>query len=559
MMKRPRIRTIAVIFLFSLYCALAAQDGRILNAHETDLEWAYLDLIARGENLPTTVQSISVKEASFYGIGEKYASPEDGAASFRGRIGFQPFALGWNGLDTENRMTDSSILTRFSLEDPVIEFGAAFGSRGFFGNLQIDLVTDSTAKYAGQNGITGFWDPVAYASYWTFPEEGYFAWSDDNVTLAAGRLQTGIGLGKTNIMLNGQARWYDQIQFSWWSGRFRLFSFWGTSSSFLDGEEYAIQAYSAISDDEKAWGWDTVNNHDAATQTTVPLKLFSYHRVEFKPFARIGFGFTEMQLVGGKAPDLTNLLPTVFWHNTYSAGVSNVMLQADVWAVPLAGILVYGEFLMDDSKAPSETGAAKPNCWGWELGTTYVLPVGSRNWRYSLGAEYSHIDKWTYNRWQPYLTMYQRQMTTGGWNGFDIPLGHPEGGDVDQWSLTLTALSQDGKRIEFGYTYINKGPVYLGMMSNIKYPAPDASGPMYLPVYYDYDSLTGDPGSLAALLGTVRKHSHIVNLKAAWPLGRQWEANGEIDFRIILNAGHAAGETATETVYKTGFKWTYGK
>jgi len=537
--------------------ALAAEDGRMLNAHEAGLEWEYLDLIARGENIPTTVQSISVEEASFYGLGRKYASPDDGAAMFAGRIALQPFALGWNGLDTENRMTDSSILTRLSLEDPVVEFGAAFGARGFFGNLQIDLVTDSTAKYAGQNGITGFWDPAAYASYWTFPDEGYLAWSGNNLTLAAGRLETGIGLGKTNIMLNGRARWYDKMQFSWWSDRFRLFSLWGTSSSFLDDKEYAIQTYSALSDDDTSWGWDTVNNHDAATQTTVPLKLFSYHRVEFKPFARIGFGFTEMQLVGGKAPDLTNLLPTVFWHNTYSAGVSNVMLQADVWAVPLAGILVYGEFLMDDSKAPSETGAAKPNCWGWELGAAYVLPVASRNWRYSLAAEYNHIDKWTYNRWQPYLTMYQRQMTTGGWNGFDIPLGHPEGGDVDQGGLSLTALSRDGKRIEIGYAYINNGPVYLGMTSDEEYPVPGSATDMIIPVYYDYDEYAGD-GALAALLGKVRKHSHVINLKGAWPLGRRWEAKGEIDFRIILNAGHVAGETDTETVYKTGFKWTYG-
>ena len=561
MMNATRIRFISIILVFCGICALHAQDGKMLDASDTVLEWEYLDLISRGRNPPTTVQSISTKEAAFYGLQDRQLEDANNEARFRGIFSIQPFLLGWRGLDTSDRMTNTSLLTRFRLEDPILALGVSFENGAFYGSSQLDFGTDSVTRYAAEDGMTAMWQPMDYLSYWTFPEEAYVAWSADHLTFAAGRLPAGIGLGKSNIFLNGEARWYDQAQFSWWSDRFRFFGFWGTSSSHLDGGEYAIQDYSPTLNDGKSWGWDTLNNHDASTQSLVPFKMFTYHRLEFKPVPKLGIGISEMQLVGGKVPDLTNLLPTLSWHNTYTAGISNVMLLADVWSVPVRGLLLYGEFLMDDSKAPKEDGEAKPQCWAWELGTVWVLPAESRDWRFSARAEYSHADKWTYNRWQPYLTMYQRQLITGGHRGFDIPLGHPEGGDVDQGSLTLAALSRDGKRIELGYTYINKGPVYLGMTSDYMYPVPDGSDatmPMYLPVYYDYDDYAGS-GALAALLGTVRKHSHVINLKAAWPLGRGWEAKGEIDFRIILNAGHIASETATETVYKTGFKWTYGK
>ncbi len=561
MMTASRTRTIALLFVLCSIRALHAQDGKMLNVRDATVEWEYLDLIARGSNIPTTVQSLSFKEAAFYGLNVSTGSIAASDARIRGIFSVQPFILGWKGLDMTDRMTNTSILTRLRLDDPILALGVSFENGGFFGTTQLDFSTDSRPKYVGPEGTSTFLQPMEYLSYWTFPEEAYLSWSTDHLTVVAGRFPTGIGLGKTNIFLNGEPRWYDQVQFSWWSDRFRFFSFWGTSSSHLSEEEYAIQNYFSVVSGKTKLGWDTLNNHDASTQSLVPFKMFTYHRLEFKPAQKLGIGISEMQLIGGKIPDLTNIMPTLIWHNTYTAGVSNVMILADVWSVPVKGLLLYGEFLMDDSKAPSEKGAAKPNCWAWELGTEWVLPVESRDWHFSARGEYSHADKWTYNRWQPYLTLYQRQLITGGHTGFDIPLGHPEGGDVDQGSLTLTALSREGKRLELGYTYIDKGPVYLGMISNVKYPMPDSNGgltPIYLPVYYDYDDLTGIPGSLEAILGTVRKYSHVINLKTVWPLGRGWEANGEIDFRIILNAGHVAGVTATETVYKTGFKWTYG-
>ena len=552
-MKYAPLASLAAMTLLALIAPLAAQDARILNTHDTPLEWAYLDRVKSGENIPTTVQTLSVNEANFYGLDTGFGDLDE--PTMYGRLSVQPYAMGWSGIDLTRNTKNASLLERVRLDDPVLAAGVSFGAKSFFATTQLDFSTDSLARYADEDGMSGIWKPGDYLSYWTFPEEGYLAWSLGPCTLAAGRLRSGIGLGDSNIFMNGDARWYDQLQFSWWSKRFHFYTFLATSSSHLDDTEYAIQSFTD-SDGDDSFGWDVGNNHDASTQSVVPYKMFTYHRLEFRPISRLGIGLAEMQLVGGKVPDMTNLLPVVAWHNTYSAGVSNVMLQADVWAVPLKGVLVYGEFVMDDSRAPSESRASKPNCWAWELGTTWVLPIDSADWRFSLNAEYSHADRWTYNRWQPYLTMYQRQMITGGHTGYDIPLGHPEGGDVDQVGLRFTALTRDGKRVEAGYTWICKGPVYLGMTSDTKY---DVNGDMmYVPVYYDYDDYAGS-GALDKLLGNTRKISHVFNVNASWPLPKNLEANAGVDFRYIVNAEHEAGKTAIETFWKTGIKWSYDK
>jgi len=254
-------------------------------------------------------------------------------------------------------------------------------------------------------------------------------------------------------------------------------------------------------------------------------------------------------------PQLENLLPTGVWHNSYTAGVSNVMLHSDFWLLPLNGILMYGEFLLDDGKAPDEPSGTKPTSGAWEIGAKLAFPVRFGAWRFSLSPEYSHVDEWTYNRWQPYLTMYQRQLITGGSRGFDIPLGHPEGGDVDQFSLRLSALTRKGHSIEAGYSFILKGPVYLGMIEKND----STEGPAYIPVYYDYDAIVGRDRALTALLGNTRKGTHAFSLDVSWPLTSRCEFEGGIDVRYVQNAGHISGRISIERIWNLGCRWSWGE
>lgn len=554
---------LCVLLLGLIPATVYSQNARMVSRNDGTLERLYMKSISEGYIPPTTIQSISHEEARFYGL----IAPEDDVdrAFWSGSILVQPFVIGWTGLDSEqwdagysNRLADFPLAKRLTLNDPVLQAKLSFGAGAFYATASADVQTDSQIKYADTDGVLGIWQPMEYLSWWNFPKEAYLSWSNNHMTLAAGRFPTGIGLGEANLFLNGQAFWYDHLQFSWWSEKFRFFSLWGTSSTHLSEDEYAIQSNMDPDGDGVELGWDDNDNHDYSVQNTTALKMFTYHRLEFKPFKWLGFGMGEMQMIGGKMPDFSNLLPLMIWHNTYSPGVSNVMMLVDVWSVPLPGLLLYGEFIMDDMKAPSEGDASKPNCWGWEAGATAVLPVSPPGWTFAVNIEYSHVDEWTYARWQPYLTMYQRQIMTGGWSGLDIPLGHPEGNDVTQAGIRFTALGRDERRIEFGYTWISKGPLYLGRTEEVMIDYGSGPEPVQIPVYFDYDYWAG-PGELKRITGSTRKYTHALNLRGVWPILPSVKVDAEVDFLIIQNYAHRRGNTQKQSVIKAGVIWEYDR
>lgn len=511
------------------------QKSHMLNLHSRSMEWQKLKRIQGGENIPTAVHSISASEASYYGFTVDRYLPAERKTFLSPVLRVQPFFTVWNNIDTERGSRDFSLRKRLGMEDEILAAGITFGTESFFASFQFDMSTDELVRKADSSGFLGFWQPQVYGKWMTFPREGYLSWAGENISFFAGRMKTGIGLGEENLILNGQASWYDSLQFTWWDEKFKFFSMIGSSSAHLSDGEWAVQKQQ----------WDDINNHDDSATADIPLKMFTYHRFEWKPVRRFGIGVTEMQLIGGKVPDLFNLLPMVTWHNTYSAAVTNVMFQADFWALPLDGLLIQGEFLVDDLQSAVETGESKPNCLAWELGALYTLPLDIPGWIFFLSGEYSHADRWTYTRWQPYLSMYQRQVSSGGHSGLDTPFGHSEGGDVDSFKFSVGAVTEQGGRIELGYKYLIKGPVYL---NDLVY---DGNG--FLPVYYDQVS---NPG-VAAVLDKPDKHSHCFLLEAVWPFLKHFEASAGLDLRYVMNASHEKGKKAFETIFKTGILWHY--
>ena len=496
------------------------------------MEWQRLSRIKDGVNMPTAVQTVSASEAFFYGFAPETPDLSQKKTFFRPFLRLQPFVTVWNNVDTERGTQDFATRKRLSLDEEILTGGINFGSKSFYGTMQIGLSTIETARYTGasesSSGVLGFWNVGTYGTSFLAPQEAYLSWAWDNASLAAGRFKTGIGFGEENLMLNGQAFWYDNVQFSWWNEKFKFFTMIGTSSSHLSDEEWEVQQVK----------WDTLNDHDATVAgdegTIIPFKMFTYHRLEWKPIKRFGIGLTEMQLVGGKTPDLTNILPTIIWHNTYTAGATNVMFLVDAWGMPVKGLFLYGEFLIDDMLLSGiEEGDAKPNCLGWELGALYTLPINVPGWIFFVQGEYTHVDKWTYTRWQPYLSMYQRQVSTGGWSGLDTPLGHSEGGDVDTFGISVGAVTDKGSRFELSYKYIIKGPVYINQIV-------DVSGTP-TPIYYDTVDAEG-----------ADKKSHCIVIEGTWPFLKYFTLNASVDLRYVINANHVEGRKTFETIFKTG-------
>ena len=70
---------------------------------------------------------------------------------------------------------------------------------------------------------------------------------------------------------------------------------------------------------------------------TSKYKTLIIHRLELKPFEFIRVSFNELNLVGGKLPDIVDINPMGILHNTYGEGFSNAMLGLDFSFIPLKG------------------------------------------------------------------------------------------------------------------------------------------------------------------------------------------------------------------------------
>jgi len=389
-----------------------------------------------------------------------------------------------------------------------------------------------------------------------FPRKSWVAYAAPGYGIAAGRFPAGIGMGKFgSTLLNPQAPWYDQARLHIGDDRLRLVWMLGTSSTHLSASESDIQF--RIDESDYSSYWDRVNDDDHSEGRSDAVKLFAYHLLEWRPMDRLRLGLAEMGMIGGTDPDLSVLLPTVCWHNAYAAGSANVAMAGLVSAVPLRGLLVSGEFLVDDMLAWDDSAASKPDSFAWQIQASYDFDP-KPGLGLSLGTEFTHVDRWTYVRWQPYLTMYQRQMLPGGHSGIDVPLGYDYGPDVDHFGAWVGLKGARGARAELSYELVFKGPIRLGMYRRIDNLKTTTSTALeYIPVYYDYDDYAGE-GKLAEILAKPDEIRNIVSLSGALPVGGGFEAITSVSLGFYENYGNAKGVSEQLVLIYAGVTYTYG-
>jgi hypothetical protein len=349
--------------------------------------------------------------------------------------------------------------------------------------------------------------------------------------------------------MSTKAEWYDQVQGVIGDKNFRFTAIVGTSSTHLSQNEAAIQFKTRNDLDtvnNSINPWDPINDHDFVNQVEA-VKMFAYRQVEARFWDRLRIGIAEMNMIGGKDPGLADILPTGFWHNNYSAGFTNVMINLSASLVPLRGLKIFGEFTLDDFRGADEGSTGKPAQFAWQAGGTYSFEPAD-GLIVTAGGEYTFANEWMYCRWQPYLTMYQRHQTGPSWVT-DWPLGFTYGPDASHAGLFAAASLENGATLELSYEYLAKGPIYMGMT--------DADGD---PIYYDYDDRddysTRDT-SLAIIRARPDQLSHGLKLTAAWPLGKGFDVLGTFQFWNHSNYRNVLGDTRQFYLYSAGVRWKY--
>jgi hypothetical protein len=187
-----------------------------------------------------------------------------------------------------------------------------------------------------------------------------------------------------------------------------------------------------------------------------PSKSLFIHRVEFLFFKnRVRLSLNELNLVGGKYPDLSDANLFGIAHNNFGEGFSNNMLGIDLSIIPFDGWQFYGQFAMDDFLVPgTESGAInyKPTALAWGLGTRYVTETSK--YYISPKLEYSKIYTWIYNHWLPSLKF------TAKYDGEEIPIGFDYGNDMKGFLIGLDIFNEKIK-YKFIIEYYLKGEIDL--------------------------------------------------------------------------------------------------
>ena len=330
---------------------------------------------------------------------------------------------------------------------PLMNITFEFSKNGFtlFSNINIQKEPITRTKNFENNIIINGFDFSTFSFDMNFPEQFYIYYANQNSFISIGRFPLKWGVSKYPITIS-DTTYQDNLTFSTKIENFRYTYHFISSYPLLSSAEQTIQSsYS--------------EQHTPGVIFDEPYKSIIAHRFDFS-FDKLRFGIGELNVVGGKFPDIIDLNPLMFYHNTYGEGYSNVLASVDFNYLVNENIQIYGEFSMDDFEVPWTEGGSnyKPGANGYNFGASVKFN------NFTFWAEYDHTSEWMYiTNYLPYLRInvrhfYLDNLTSPQRALMDFPLGFTYGPDATMVSAGFNYNSEDFN-IEFEYNLLFKGTV----------------------------------------------------------------------------------------------------
>ena len=82
--------------------------------------------------------------------------------------------------------------------------------------------------------------------------------------------------------------------------------------------------------------------------------IFMLHRLDFRPFEKVTFGISENLMYKSKILNFGNFNPGFIYHNLSFRDIFNAIAVAELNITPIKGLNIYGQFALDQAKAPNE-------------------------------------------------------------------------------------------------------------------------------------------------------------------------------------------------------------
>ncbi|HEY9053749.1 MAG TPA: hypothetical protein VIO60_02910, partial [Rectinemataceae bacterium] len=254
---------------------------------------------------------------------------------------------------------------------------------------------------------------------------------------------------------------------SWGNGR--------TGNFIVDGHS-DFQDFARLSIFTGGFKYDWLNvfletNPSSSESEDKEFKVLMAHRIEFRPFKGLTFAVSEDVMYQNEVFDLRYLNPAFIFHNLNNRSMFNAIAHAEVDFSPIRGLNIYGQFVMDQARAPNES-ASQSDAMGYMGGVEVAIPAGAGIVETSL--EFALTTPLLYRRDGIDFMTFRKYFTHGNpaGPGYILSvdyLGYEYGGDamVLQWdgSFRIPGGAEVGLRLfgmRHGEMYWHKSHNSLG-------------------------------------------------------------------------------------------------
>ena len=216
----------------------------------------------------------------------------------------------------------------------------------------------------------------------------------------------------------------------------------GHSGNFIVDDHVDYQEFARLVAFSDVFKYDWLNvffetNPSQGESADNKFKVLMAHRLEFRILKRITFAISENVMYQNDVFDLRYINPAYIYHNLNNRDMFNAIAHAEVDYSVAKGFNLYGQFVMDQARAPNE-GTSQADSMGYLGGIEYARGAGPGILSSSL--EYAKTDPLLYRRDGVDFLMFRKYFTHGypSGPGYILSLdyiGYEYGGDAQvlQW------------------------------------------------------------------------------------------------------------------------------
>lgn len=202
-------------------------------------------------------------------------------------------------------------------------------------------------------------------------------------------------------------------------------------------------------------------NEEANTES----KIYMIHTLQFRACDRFNFTISENVMYRYKTIDFSFFNPAYIYHNYNNREMFNALAYLDFSAILVPGLELYGQFALDQARAPHENDS-QSDSYGFIGGLTYTQAL--KNGILRVNGEFVMNSPLLYRRdvidfikvTRYYVLGVEGEGPSSHFPIFEY-IGFPYGGDVTVAELKLDYSSLDNWNLSLYSRFIQKGEITI--------------------------------------------------------------------------------------------------